>query len=621
MNSFSSNSNSNKFTALQSCVQAALSIYSLLRTSLGPRSMSKLVMKERGYLISNDGATILKNINVQHPAAMVLVNIALSQDREIGDGTTSVVILAGEILKSMTKLIVESNNMLHQTILTSSLYEILVEINRILDTDDQVSFSYQYDDVQVLLKMAGVALGTKHYSYWTSNLTQITIDAIKYSTNSNNSNGNNNNTPTTVVDIKNFIQIVKLDGGGNTIDQTEFKKGFVFSTNIQPILLNTTSITITNNNNSNNNNSLLYNSLIIGFDLLNSKDKDKDNTLDYYQNTRSSNDKRILKFLDYLLKFNINLVFFKYKISNFLKQLLFINKISAIEGIAKKDLYKVSMICNSTITLDYDELEFYFESLLDDNSGSSNSNNSNRSQYGFIGKLENIDLLHTTIQQQQQQQQDDDGDSVINNSIEPIYYIHLINDSNGSSNKLSSIILRGPTKDIVDDLEIGIIDSLHLIKSSLESPPRIVYGGGACEMTLSVKLWKYSETLPFGSWKKSIAESLSQCFTIIPNILLMNANDEVNQNKQILQLITELSNKHRVEIENNNSDNTSPAAVCSWGIDGWTGEIKDTRSLNLIEPLVLKKSIINTAIEACITLLRIDTITSSFHPIDSINKI
>jgi len=130
-------------------------------------------------------------------------------------------------------------------------------------------------------------------------------------------------------------------------------------------------------------------------------------------------------------------------------------------------------------------------------------------------------------------------------------------------------------------------------------------------MSLSCKLLKYSETLEFGSWKKLIAETLSQCFTIIPSILLINSTDEMNQNRQVLQSLAELSNIHN---SSNNSNNNVP---CSWGIDGWTGQVKDIKSLNLIEPLVLKKSIINTAIEACITLLRIDTITSSFHPIDS----
>ena len=88
---------------VQQCVSninACSAIVDAIRTTLGPRGMDKLIVDNRGKAtISNDGATIMKLLDVVHPAAKTLVDIAKSQDAEVGDGTTSVVILAGEFLK------------------------------------------------------------------------------------------------------------------------------------------------------------------------------------------------------------------------------------------------------------------------------------------------------------------------------------------------------------------------------------------------------------------------------------------------------------------------------------------------------------------------------------------
>ena len=78
---------------------AAKIIAEVLRTTLGPRGMDKMLVDSLGDVtITNDGATILKDIDVQHPAAKMLVEAAKTQDNEVGDGTTTVVVLAGELL-------------------------------------------------------------------------------------------------------------------------------------------------------------------------------------------------------------------------------------------------------------------------------------------------------------------------------------------------------------------------------------------------------------------------------------------------------------------------------------------------------------------------------------------
>ena len=89
-------------------INACSAIVDAIRTTLGPRGMDKLIVDNRGKAtISNDGATIMKLLDVVHPAAKTLVDIAKSQDAEVGDGTTSVVILAGEFLKQCKPFVEE----------------------------------------------------------------------------------------------------------------------------------------------------------------------------------------------------------------------------------------------------------------------------------------------------------------------------------------------------------------------------------------------------------------------------------------------------------------------------------------------------------------------------------
>merc|ERR1711998_164504 len=83
---------------LISNINACAAVADVVRSTLGPRGMDKLIYDERKATISNDGATIMKLLEIVHPAAQVLVNIAKSQDSEVGDGTTSVVVIANELL-------------------------------------------------------------------------------------------------------------------------------------------------------------------------------------------------------------------------------------------------------------------------------------------------------------------------------------------------------------------------------------------------------------------------------------------------------------------------------------------------------------------------------------------
>jgi T-complex protein 1 subunit alpha len=98
-------------------VTAAMAIANIVKTSLGPVGLDKMLVDEIGDVtITNDGATILAQLDIEHPAAKVLVELAQLQDQEVGDGTTSVVIIAAELLKRANELV---KNNIHPTVVMS----------------------------------------------------------------------------------------------------------------------------------------------------------------------------------------------------------------------------------------------------------------------------------------------------------------------------------------------------------------------------------------------------------------------------------------------------------------------------------------------------------------------
>jgi T-complex protein 1 subunit eta len=86
-------------------INACQAVAETVRTTLGPRGMDKLIFDGKTTTISNDGATIMRLLDIVHPAAKVLVDISMAQDAEVGDGTTSVVLLAAEILKGVKQFV------------------------------------------------------------------------------------------------------------------------------------------------------------------------------------------------------------------------------------------------------------------------------------------------------------------------------------------------------------------------------------------------------------------------------------------------------------------------------------------------------------------------------------
>lgn len=159
---------------LISNINACQAIVDSVRTTLGPRGMDKLVHDGRKTTISNDGATIMGLLDVVHPAAKTLVDISMSQDAEVGDGTTSVVLLGGEFLKQAKTFI--DDNMHPQIIIKSYRRACQLAVQKIREIEISVTDEKSRRDM--LERVAGTALNSKLISRHKGFFAPMVVDAI-----------------------------------------------------------------------------------------------------------------------------------------------------------------------------------------------------------------------------------------------------------------------------------------------------------------------------------------------------------------------------------------------------------------------------------------------------------
>ena len=202
-----------------SCIVAGKSVSDAVRSSLGPRGMDKLIQKKDGeVLITNDGATILQNMGVSHPAAKLMVSMSQAQDVAAGDGTTSVVVFAGAFLSACKNLL---ERRLHPSLISDALKVATDEALKILHAM-KIPFAtgdvFTEEEREILIDSAKTSLSSKLASQWSDTLAPLAVDAVLRVHDKNH------------VDLRD-IKVVQRVGG--VIDESELIDGIVFPHRIQ----------------------------------------------------------------------------------------------------------------------------------------------------------------------------------------------------------------------------------------------------------------------------------------------------------------------------------------------------------------------------------------------------
>lgn len=191
---------------------AAKAVADVIRTSLGPRGMDKMIRSAKGEtLITNDGATILKHMSVLHPCSKMLVELAEAQDVEAGDGTTSVVVLAGSLLAAAEKLLERG---IHPSVISDAFRLASREGAKILHS---ISTPIQISDKEILMRSAITSLSSKIVAPYGNLIANIAVDAVLRVLDPSK--------PETV-DLRD-IRVVRKVGG--TIEDTELVNGLLLT--------------------------------------------------------------------------------------------------------------------------------------------------------------------------------------------------------------------------------------------------------------------------------------------------------------------------------------------------------------------------------------------------------
>uniref|UniRef100_A0A7S2Z4U3 T-complex protein 1 subunit gamma n=1 Tax=Chloropicon laureae TaxID=464258 RepID=A0A7S2Z4U3_9CHLO len=199
-------------------VTAAKAIADIVRTTLGPRSMLKMLLDANGSIVlTNDGNAILREIDVTHPAAKSMIELSRTQDEEVGDGTTSVIILAGELLYAAVPFLEQQY---HPTVIVRGYIKALEDAVKAVD---DICFPIEVKNRDQMLKLVQSCIGTKFTHRFGTLISELALDAVLCV-------AKDLGDGKTEVDIKKYAKIEKLPGG--SLEDCTVLKGVMFSKDV-----------------------------------------------------------------------------------------------------------------------------------------------------------------------------------------------------------------------------------------------------------------------------------------------------------------------------------------------------------------------------------------------------
>lgn len=198
-------------------IQAGKTVANIVRTTLGPRAMLKMLLDPMGGIVmTNDGNAILREVDVSHPAAKNMIELSRAQDEEVGDGTTSVIILAGEMLGVAEPLIEKK---LHPTLIVSGYMKALEDGLEIMKS---IAYNIDMDNQEAVREVVRGAIDTKFVSRWGNLISDLAIKAVR--TVAVDKAGRKE------IDVKRFAKVEKISGGD--LSQCEVLDGVMFNKDI-----------------------------------------------------------------------------------------------------------------------------------------------------------------------------------------------------------------------------------------------------------------------------------------------------------------------------------------------------------------------------------------------------
>lgn len=486
----------------QENIKASIFLSNLIKSCIGPKSMIKMILTRIGTIeLTNDGNSILREIEVTHPVIKSLIELSRTQNEEVGDGTTSVVILSAEILKNMSELLKSGY---HPVFLCSVLKKILdILLNKI--KRHAIDMKSKEEMVRSVVKSG---LNTK-ISRYLIDLEDLAIKAV-------------NMVKGKSIDLKN-IRIEKVPGG--KIEETAVFDGII----VQKSLLDYSMRRKIEN----------AKVLLVDFPLEYRKGENQMNiemhTGEAFSRALEVEEEQIEKMVGLLVKCAPDVIVSEKGICDHAISLFKKHGVSAIRRVKKSENQRLSLATGAQII--------------------SRAEDANVQSLGGCGVF-----------------------SV--SKIGEEDYCHFVK---CKSPKACSILLRGPSKDIINELERNLQDALAITRNAYNSSA-VVLGAGSIEMSLAYDL---ENTPGITEKEKMVFKAVVEALQSIPAALISNSGNT----KPLVKLL-ELKAWHAKKKH-------------MYGVDGNTGEIAVSE---VHESILVKEQSLKSAIEGAIIILRVDGI-------------
>jgi archaeal chaperonin len=520
-----------KKDAQKNNITAAKLIAQILKSSLGPRGLDKMLVDPIGDVtITNDGATILKEIEVQHPAAKMMVEVTKSVDNEVGDGTTSVAVLAGSLLEKAEDLI---NKNVHATVIVDGYRRASEKAVKILR---EISTEIDPHDREDLARIARTTMASKMVSGQSETLADIVVDAIlkiaeehKSEETGTKRGGTSLESSKYKVDLDN-IKVEKKAGA--SVNDSRWIEGIVLDKEVvhggMPKRIENARIALLN--------------CPLEVEKPEFDAKLNINNPNQMQKFLDEENNMLKSMVDKISSAGANVVLCQKGIDDMAQHYLARGGMIAVRRIKESDMSKLAKAAGATMITNIDEI------TSDD-----------------LGNAQLVEERH----------------------VETDKWVFI----EGCKNpKAISILLRGGSQRVVDEVERSVHDALMTVKDVVEYP-YVVPGGGAPEAIVSREIREWSNSLEGRA--QLAAEQFADSIETIPLVLAENAGMDPIDTQ--VQLRTKITNSSKPK----------------YGIDVINKKIADMNARNVYEPLAVKEHIVNGATEVASMILRIDDVIAA----------
>jgi len=491
---------------------AAKAVAAAVRSTLGPRGMDKMLIDGMGDItVTNDGVTILKEMDIEHPAAKMIVEVAKTQDAEVGDGTTTSVVIAGELLKNAEGLLAQG---VHPTVISEG-YRMAAE--KALSILDDIAITVKPTDTAILRKIAGTALTGKNAEVQKDLLSDIIVKAVSSVTD-----------PDGKADLA-HINVEKKVGAST--DDTTLVEGMVIDKErVHPSMPKSVK-----------NAKILILNAALEFKKTEVNAKINISTPGHAAAFLEEEEHMVRAMVEKVVTSGATVLFCLKGIDDVAQHYLAKAGIFAVRRVKKSDGENLARATGASVVTSIDAIS--------------------PEDLGTAGLVEEKKVA---------------GEEMI--SI-----------SKCRNPKAVSIIVRGGTEHVVDELERAIHDALMVVSVVVESK-KIVAGGGAPETELSLRLREYAATA--GGRAQLAIEAFAAAMEVIPRALAENAGLDA------IDMLVAMRATHQ-------------AGKKSFGVDADAGKPTDMLKAGVVEPLRVKTQAVSSAAEAAVMILRIDDIIAS----------